>query len=75
MMKSRVLEDLKMEIKGTPFQRINEAARTTGLSSFYLREGCKSGDVPHVKSGDTYYINIPALYRKLGVYENEEEKR
>ena len=50
---------------GTPFQKIREACATTGLSQFYLRSGCKDGSIPHIKSGGTYYINIPALLKKL----------
>lgn len=52
-------------MNGTPFQKIPEAARTTGLSQYYLRNGCKTGSVPHVKSGTVYLVNIPALLRKL----------
>ena len=37
----------------------------------YLRNGCKDGSVPHIKSGTVYLVNIPALLRKLGV-ENDE---
>lgn len=48
-----------------PFQKIQEAARTTGLSQCFLRDGCRRGTVPHVKSGTAYYVNIPALLRKL----------
>ena len=49
-----------------PFQRIKEACRITGLSQSYLRAGCKSGAVPHVRVGSTYMVNIPALLRQLG---------
>lgn len=49
----------------TPFQKIGEAARTTGLSTYFLRNGCKDGSVPHVKSGTVYLVNVPALLRKL----------
>lgn len=59
----------KMETKGTPFQRIPEACASTGLSQFYLRNGCKDGTVPHIKSGTTYYINVPALLKQLGAAE------
>ena len=52
------------EIK-TPFQKIPEACKTTGLSQFYLRRGCKDGTIPHIKSGQTYYINVPLLLDKL----------
>ena len=37
-----------------PFQKITEASRTTGLSQYYLRNGCKDGTIPHVKSGTVY---------------------
>ena len=50
-----------------PFQKIPEACGTTGLSQYYLRKGCKDGTVPHIKSGSTYYINIPKLLKQLGV--------
>lgn len=50
-----------------PFQSIADAARITGLSRYYLRTGCKSGDIPHILSGKKYLINVPALLKKLGV--------
>jgi hypothetical protein len=48
-----------------PFQKIGEACKTTGLSQYYLRRGCKDGTIPHINSGGVYYINVPALLRKL----------
>lgn len=56
-----------------PFQRIPQAAETTGLSQYYLRRGCKDGSIPHIRSGPVYFINIPALLRQLGAAEGEEE--
>lgn len=50
-----------------PFQKIPDACRTTGLSQYYLRKGCKDGSIPHIKSGPTYYINVPELLVQLGV--------
>lgn len=50
----------------TPFQKIPEACKTTGLSQYFLRKGCKDGTIPHIKSGPTYYIDVPALLQKLG---------
>ena len=47
------------------FQKIAEACRTTGLSQYFLRRGCKNGTVPHIKSGSTYYINVPELLGQL----------
>lgn len=50
-----------------PFQKIPEACKTTGLSMYFLRKGCRDGSVPHVKSGAVYLVNVPALLQKLGV--------
>lgn len=49
-----------------PFQKIADAVKTTGLSAYFLRQGCRNGTVPHIKSGTVYFVNIPALLRKLG---------
>lgn len=57
----------------TPFQKIAEASRTTGLSQYFLRQGCKDGSVPHAKSGGTYYINIPKLLRQLDAAGGDSE--
>ena len=54
-----------------PSQKIADAATITGLSQYYLRQGCRNGSVPHVKSGSVYFVNIPALLRKLGADSNE----
>ncbi|WP_312281854.1 hypothetical protein [Oscillibacter sp.] len=55
-----------MATNTAPFQKIGEACKTTGLSQYFLRRGCKEGTVPHINSGGVYYINVPALLRKLG---------
>jgi hypothetical protein len=47
------------------FQSIDDACRTTGLSRNYLRNGCKSGEVPHIRSGRLYMVDVVALYKKL----------
>ena len=49
-----------------PYQKINEAVQSTGLSAYYLRNGCKDGTIPHIRSGSVYYINVPALLQTLG---------
>ena len=57
-----------------PFQKIREATETTGFSAYFLRNGCKDGSVPCVKSGRTYLVNIPALLKRLGAeYPSENE--
>lgn len=62
----------KEAVPTVPFQKIAEACKTTGLSQYYLRQGCKSGLIPHIKSGGVYYINVPALMETLGT---RQEKR
>ena len=56
----------------TPFQKIPEACKTTGLSKYFLRNGCKDGTIPHVRSGQTYHIDVPALLKQLGVLPQNE---
>lgn len=46
-------------------QKIPDACKTTGLSQHFLRTGCKNGSIPHVKSGRTYYIDVPVLLAQL----------
>ena len=48
-----------------PFLKIRDAVAVTGLSAYYLRSGCKDGSIPHITSGQTYLINVPALLEKL----------
>lgn len=47
------------------FQKIKEAAKATGLSTYYIREGCKAGQIPHIRCGLAYLVNVPALLEKL----------
>ena len=53
-----------------PFLKIADAATVTGLSQYYLRQGCKAGTIPHIKSGSVYFVNVPALLRELGAENN-----
>lgn len=57
-----------------PFQKIEDAVRTTGLSAYYLRRGCREGSIPCVRSGRTIYVNVPALLRQFAVEVEENEK-
>lgn len=54
-----------------PFQKIQAASRLTGLSTYFLRRGCRDGSIPCVRSGQTYMVNVPALLKQLGVYSQE----
>lgn len=49
----------------TPFMKIRAASRATGLSQYFLRQGCKDGTIPHIKSGTVYLVNVPKLLRQL----------
>ena len=64
-MSPRYASQRKAENNAIPFQKIPEACRTTGLSQYYLCKGCKAGTIPHIRSGPTYYINVPELLRRL----------
>ena len=59
-------------MRGTPFQTIPEAARSTGLSQYFIRNGCRAGTVPHIvvhgpkgKSPGKYMVNVPLLLEQL----------
>lgn len=52
------------------YQTIENACRTTGLSRYFLRAGCRAGTIPHIKSGRVYMVDIIGLYEKL----SEKEK-
>ena len=55
-----------------PYQKIADACQTTGWSQFFLRKGCRDGTVPHIRSGRTYYIDVPALREKLSINSSGE---
>lgn len=48
-----------------PWQSLTNTSKTTGLSTYYLRRGCKAGTVPHTMSGNRYMVNVPALLEML----------
>ncbi|MGN0707401.1 MAG: hypothetical protein ACI4JC_05315 [Faecalibacterium sp.] len=49
----------------TPFMSVRDAAQVTGLSEYYLRHELAKGNIPHVMSGRSIKINVPALLRKM----------
>ena len=57
-------------MNGAPFMKIKDAVKATGLSAYYLRNGCKDGTIPHIMNGPAYLINVPALLERL-----DEESR
>ena len=67
----------KQKIVNPPFQKIEDAVKTTGLSAWFLRRGCRDGSIPCVRSGRTIYVNVPVLLRQFAVEveANEETTR
>lgn len=57
----------KSQTAPTPFVGLEDAANITGLSQYYLRQGCKAGTMPHIRCGTSYKINLPKLLDQLGV--------
>ena len=49
----------------TPFMKIKDAVKVTGLSAYYLRNGIKAGTIPHIVCGTVYLVNVPALLERL----------
>ncbi len=56
-----------INFKVTPFQPIKEAAKSTGFSQFYLRQGVKAGAIPHIRSGNKIYINVPLFLQQMDI--------
>lgn len=52
---------LKPEGNDADLCTIKEAARRTGLSVYIMRQGIKAGTVPHIKSGNKFYVNMNQL--------------
>ena len=47
------------------FLTIEETAEKTGLSVYFLRQGIKSGWIPHIRCGCKAMINFPKLIEIL----------
>lgn len=62
-------------MNNTPFLSIKDAATVTGLSQKYLRQGVRSGEIPHICAGAKYMINVPALMEKLNAQSVETIRR
>ena len=48
-----------------PFMTIKEAAKYTGLSYKYIRNGCLKGEIAYVPNGRIYMINMPLFMESL----------
>ena len=50
---------------------LREASRRTGLSYDFLRKGCLSGDLIHIRAGSKILINFNKLIDKLNGEEDD----
>ena len=58
---SRKTTTKAQEKQETPFCTIPEAARRSGLSEFFIRRGCRNGQIPCIKAGEKYLIDFAGL--------------
>ena len=56
------------------YMSIREAARETGLSEHYIREGVREGRLPFLYSGRKALVNVPLMLRKLEAKMDVEEE-
>lgn len=47
------------------YVKLKEAVKITGLSEYYLRRGCRSGEIPSIRCGNVFYVNLPETLEKL----------
>ena len=51
--------------KTAPFQSIRNTSQLTGLAMGFIREGCKTGAIPHIMCGQEYRVNVPLFLQQL----------
>ena len=51
--------------RDAPYQSPRNAAYLTGLSLRYIRDGCRSGRIPHIKVGADFRVNMPMFLKQL----------
>lgn len=58
------------------YQSIKDTVKTVGVSEFFLRKQLKAEMLPHIKSGNKVFVNVPALIAQLeeGNFNNERRK-
>ena len=55
------MEHIRINLDSKRFLSIRDAATVTGLSQFYLRNGCRDGSVPCIRSGRKYLVDVQSL--------------
>lgn len=59
------MENTAAKVIQPVFQPINAAAKTSGLSPWYLRQLLKNGTLPHIRTGNKVLVNVPRLLADL----------
>ena len=54
-----------MEMNGTVFAGVADAAKRVGISPHYLRKRIAEGTAPHIYCGRKILVNIPKLIETL----------
>ena len=57
----------------TQFVGIREAANITGLSQYFIRNGCRAGTLPYILCGNRYKVNLPALQEQMNEASRTQE--
>lgn len=55
------------------YMTIEEAANYTGLSKFYIRNGCRKNEIPHIMAGKKYLVNVRLFLARLEGAQEEQE--
>lgn len=51
--------------RDAPYQGISGASRISGLSQGFIRDGCKSGKIPHLMVGGEYRVCMSLFLQQL----------
>ena len=57
------------------FVSIKTAAQLTGLSQYYVRNGCRTGSIPHIMSGNRYKVDLLRFERQIDELNQEGAER
>lgn len=52
-------------IENPVLQPLKKASNILGLSEYSLRQGVKTGQIPHLRIGNKIYINMPQLMEQI----------
>ena len=50
---------------GATFQTVTAVAKIMGFSRQYLMKNIKTGEIPHIRVGNQYYIHMPLYEEQL----------